>query len=50
MLMQDRCLVCAERAIGAEMVLDALDGLLHDVGQVQAHLGLFGDIVNLNAR
>jgi hypothetical protein len=48
MSMQDMCLVCTERAIGAEIVLDALDGLLRDVGQVQARLGLLGDSVNLN--
>jgi hypothetical protein len=48
MSMQDRCLVCTERAIGVEIILDALDGLLRDVGQVQARFGLFGDSVNLN--
>jgi hypothetical protein len=25
-LMQDRCTVCAERTIGAEIILDAADG------------------------
>jgi hypothetical protein len=25
-LMQDRCTVCAERTIGSEIILDALDG------------------------
>ena len=25
-LMQDRCMVCAERTIGSEIILDALDG------------------------
>jgi hypothetical protein len=25
--MQDRCMVCAKRTIGSEIVLDALDGM-----------------------
>jgi hypothetical protein len=26
MLMQDRCIVCAEHTIGSEIILNALDG------------------------
>ena len=34
--MQDRCTVCDERTIGSEMILDAPDGLLGDVGHVES--------------
>jgi hypothetical protein len=43
---QDRCMVCAKRTIGSEIVLDAPD----DVALVGAHFGLFGDSANLDAR
>ena len=35
-LTQDRCTVCAERTIGSEIVLDAPDGTLGDVGHVES--------------
>ena len=35
-LMQDRCTVCAERTIGSEIILDAPDGILGDVGLVES--------------
>ena len=35
-LMQDRCTVCVERTIGSEIVLDAPDGILGDVGHVES--------------
>jgi hypothetical protein len=50
MLTQDRCIVCAERVIGSEIVSDAPVELLRYVGQVEAHLGLFGDSVHLSTR
>ena len=49
-LMQDRCTVCAERTIGSEIVLDAPDGLLGDVGHVESCFGLFGDSVSVGPR
>ena len=36
-LMQDRCTVCVERTIGSEIVLDAPNGILGDVGHVESH-------------
>jgi hypothetical protein len=48
-LMQDRCLVCAERATGSETNLDAPDGTLGDVGYVESHFGLFADSVSVGA-
>ena len=35
-LTQDRCMVCAERTIGSEIVLNAPDGILRDVGHVES--------------
>ena len=35
-LTQDRCTVCAERNIGSEVILDAPDELLGDVGHVES--------------
>jgi hypothetical protein len=50
MSMQDRCIVCADRVIGLEIVLGAQMELLRYVGQVKARLGLFADSVHLDAR
>ena len=49
-LTQDRCMVCVERTIGLEIVLDAPDGILGDVGHVESHFFPFGDSVNVGAR
>ena len=35
-LTQDRCTVCVERTIGLEIVLDAPDGILGDMGHVES--------------
>ena len=35
-LTQDRCMVCVECTIGSEIVLDAPDGILGDVGHVES--------------
>ena len=43
-------MVCAEHAIGSEIVLGAPDRHLGDVGQKEAHLGPFGDSANLGTR
>jgi hypothetical protein len=48
--MQDRCLICAERAIGSEEFWAHPMEYLGDVGQLEAHFGPFGESVNLDAR
>ena len=48
-LTQDRCMVCAERTIGSEIVLDAPDELLADVGHVESSFDPFGDGVSVSA-
>jgi hypothetical protein len=48
--MQDICMVCASRTMGVEIVLDALDGILGDEAQVEAHFDPFGDSANLDVR
>jgi hypothetical protein len=47
---RDRCTVCAECAIGLEIILGTPIELLGDVGQMEAHFGLFGHSANLKAR
>ena len=47
--MQDRFTVCVERTIGSEIVLDALDSTLGDVGDVESLLFMFGDSVSVGA-
>jgi hypothetical protein len=48
-LVQDRCMVCARRTIGSEIVLDTMIPL-GDKAQVEARFGPFGDSANLEAR
>ena len=50
MSVQDRCMVCARRTIGSEIVLDAPDGTTSNEAQVKDHLGPLGDSANLDAR
>ena len=45
-----RCTVCAERTIGSKFGLDAADGTLGDVGQVESYFGPFGDSVSVGGR
>jgi hypothetical protein len=45
-LTQDRCTVCTERTIGSQIVFDAPDGLVSDMGR----FSLFGDSVSVSAR
>jgi hypothetical protein len=47
MPVQDRCMVCAKSTIGQEIILDAPDELLGDVGLVEHRFGLFGDSVSV---
>jgi hypothetical protein len=49
-LVQDRCTVCAKRTIGSKSFWTHPMVLLADKAQVDAHLGLFGDRANLDAR
>jgi hypothetical protein len=42
--------ICAKRTIGLEIILDTPMVLLGDEAQVEAHFGLFGDSVTLDAR
>ena len=50
-LMQDRYMVCTERTIDSEIVLDAPDGkLLGDLGHVESCFYSFGDSVGVGAR
>ena len=49
-LTRDRCTVCAKRTIGSEIVLDAPDVILGDVGPVESRFHAFGDSVSVGAR
>ena len=49
-LTQDWCMLCAERTIGSEIVLDAPDETPSCVGHVESRFGPFGDSANLDAR
>ena len=46
----DGCMVCAERTIGSEIVLDAPERTPSDEAQVEAHFGPFGNNVSVGAR
>ena len=47
---QARCMVCARRTIGSEIILDATNGTTSNEAQVEAHFGPFGYSANLDAR
>ena len=49
-LMQDRCTICPERTIGSEIILDARNELIGDLGHVESHFGPFGYSVSVGAR
>jgi hypothetical protein len=49
-LTQDRCIVCAERTIGLEIILDAPEVRLGGLGHVKSRFGPFGDGVSVYAR
>jgi hypothetical protein len=48
--MQNRCIVCSERIIYSEIVLNAPNGTPRCEAQVEAYSGLFEDSANLNTR
>ena len=45
----DRCMVCTRFTIGSEIILDAPDELIGDVGHAESCFGLFGDSVSVSA-
>ena len=47
---QDRCMVCAKRTTGSDIVFNALMVLLGDEAQVEARFSPCGDSANLDAR
>jgi len=49
-LTQDRSMVCVERTIGSEIILDAPMELLGDMGHVEPDFFLFGDSVSVSSR
>jgi hypothetical protein len=49
-LTQDRCTVCTERTIGSQIVWDAPDGFVSDMGRVESRFSPFGDSVSVSAR
>jgi hypothetical protein len=49
-LTQDRCTVCTERTIGSQVVWDAPNGLISDMGRVEFCFSPFGDSVSVSAR
>ena len=49
-LMQDRCMVCAKRTKGLDIVFNAPMVLLGDDAQVEARFSPCGESANLDAR
>jgi hypothetical protein len=49
-LTQGRCTVCTERTIGSQIVWDAPDGLVSDMGRMESRFSPFGDSVSVSAR
>ena len=49
-LVEDRCMVCAKRTTGSDIVFNAPMVLLVDETQVEAPFTLFVDSANLDAR
>ena len=49
-LVEDRCMVCAKRTTGSDIVFNAPMVLLGDEAQVEAPFSLFVDSANLDAR
>jgi hypothetical protein len=48
-LMHDWCTVCTECTIGSQIVFDAPDGLISDMGRVDSCFSPFGDSVSISA-
>ena len=47
---EDRCMVCAKRCIGSDIVFNAPMVLLGDEAQVEAPFSPFGDSANFDTR
>ena len=47
--MQDRCIVCARRTIGSEIIVDTPNGTTSNEAQVEAHFGSFRDSAKIDA-
>ena len=47
---QDRCMVCTKRTIVSEIILDAPNELIGDVGHVESCFGPFGGSASVSAR
>ena len=50
MSVEDRCMVCAKRTLGSDIIFNTLMVLLGDEAQVGAPFSPFGDSANLDAR
>jgi hypothetical protein len=49
-LIQDRCAVCTERTVASQIVWDAPDVLVSDLGRVEFRFSPFGDSASVSAR
>jgi hypothetical protein len=49
-LIQDRCAVCTEHTVGSQIVWDAPDVLVSDLGRVEFRFSPFGDSASVSAR
>jgi hypothetical protein len=49
-LTQDRCTVCTRRTIGSQIVFDAPDAPVSDMGRVKSRFSPFGDSASVSAR
>jgi hypothetical protein len=49
-LTQDRCMVCTKRTLVSQIVWDAPDVLVSDMGRVESHFSPFRDSATLDAR
>jgi hypothetical protein len=49
-LTKDRCMVCTRRTIGSQIVFDAPDGLVSDMGRVESRFSPFGNSASVSAR
>ena len=47
---EDRCMVCAKRTIGSDIIFNAPMVLLGDEAQLKAYFSPFRDSANLDAR
>jgi hypothetical protein len=48
--MLDRCMVCTERNMGSEIIMDSSMELVGDLSHVESRFSPFGDNISVNAR